>query len=102
MRLIQSQPHHWQAVRTLCLMLPVIFLLQVASAEEMTPLTLSDAEQLALGNDPVIAANVARSEALDADAVADAQLPDPKFRTGLYNVPLDDFDLLSVGRFEFQ
>ena len=96
MRLIQSQPHHWQAVRTLCLMLPVIFLLQVASAEEMTPLTLSDAEQLALGNDPVIAANVARSEALDADAVADAQLPDPKFRTGLYNVPLDDFDLQRV------
>ena len=96
MRLIQSQPHHWQAVRTLCLMLPVIFLLQVASAEEMTPLTLSDAEQLALGNDPVIAANIARSEALDADAVADAQLPDPKFRTGLYNVPLDDFDLQRV------
>ena len=96
MRLIQSQPHHWQAVRALCLMLPVIFLLQVALAEEMTPLTLSDAEQLALGNDPVIAANVARSEALDADAVADAQLPDPKFRTGLYNVPLDDFDLQRV------
>ncbi len=59
-------------------------------------LTLAEAERLALQQDPQIAAARATAEALDADAVADGQLPDPKLRTGLYNVPLDDFDLRSV------
>jgi outer membrane protein TolC len=56
-------------------------------------LTLPAAEQLALDNDPVVAASESRAAAFDADAVADRELPDPTFRTGLYNVPLDDFDL---------
>ncbi|HDK38118.1 MAG TPA: TolC family protein [Thiolapillus brandeum] len=67
--------------------------LQAIGAETTVPLALSDAERIALENDPLVRARMARSEALDADAVADGQLPDPKFRTGLYNVPLDDFDL---------
>lgn len=56
-------------------------------------LGLSEAERMALENDPVVNASIARSEALDADAIADGQLPDPKLRTGLYNLPLDDFDI---------
>ena len=56
-------------------------------------LTLSDAESEALKTDPVAAAASSRAEALDLQAVADGQLPDPKLRTGLYNLPSDDFDL---------
>jgi outer membrane protein TolC len=56
-------------------------------------LSLADAERTALENDPGIRAGEVRSEAMEADAIADGQLPDPRFRTGLYNAPLDDLDL---------
>lgn len=66
-------------------------LLNAASATPM--LSLAQAERMALEQDPAIAAARSRSLALENEAVADAQLPDPKLRTGLYNLPLDDFDL---------
>ncbi len=56
-------------------------------------LNLSEAERLALETDPVIEATEARAESLREDAVADGQLPDPKLRIGLYNLPLDSFDI---------
>ncbi|WP_456444743.1 TolC family protein [Thiolapillus sp.] len=65
----------------------------VAPMAEAGVLRLDDAERIALEKDPVVQAGLARSDALEAEAVADGQLPDPKFRTGLYNAPLDDFDL---------
>ncbi len=70
-----------------------MFIAQTAMAGEGMLLDLPASEQIALQNDPLLQAGLARSEALDADAVADGQLPDPKLRTGLYNLPLDDFDL---------
>ncbi len=69
-----------------------ILLLAVLPAHSAL-LSLSEAEQRALEKDPVVGATEIRAEALEEDAVADAQLPDPKLRTGLYNVPLDDFDI---------
>jgi len=70
----------------------LIFTAQTIAADE--PLIgLEEAEQIALQNDPVVKAGIARAEALAEDAVADAQLPDPRLRTGLYNLPLDDFDI---------
>lgn len=86
-------PQYRHTLRRLYLGLPFIFCLQVLAATEQSALTLPDAEQRALANDPIITASLSRAEALDADAVADAQLPDPQFRTGLYNVPLDNLDL---------
>ena len=56
-------------------------------------LSLTEAERLALAADPTIEATEARAEALREDAVADGQLPDPKMRIGLYNLPLDSFDI---------
>ncbi len=56
-------------------------------------LSLTEAERLALEADPVIQATEARAESLREDAVADGQLPDPKLRIGLYNLPLDSFDI---------
>ena len=56
-------------------------------------LTLTEAEQIAVADDPAIGALQARSQALREDAVADGQLPDPKLKTGIYNLPVDDFDI---------
>lgn len=56
-------------------------------------LAIEESVRLALVDDPVIAARRARAEALGETAIADGQLPDPKLRTGFYNVPLDSFDL---------
>ena len=77
------------------ILVPTILSLWTAllPADVQEHLSLREAERLALDNDPLIRARQARSQALMADAVADGQLPDPKFRTGLYNAPLDDFDL---------
>ncbi len=65
----------------------------LARADSAPVLSLSRAEAMALQQDPAVAASLARAEALEADSVAAGQLPDPKFRTGLYNLPLDDFDI---------
>lgn len=55
-------------------------------------LTLSDAEQIAINNDPLVAKFQAEASALMEQAVAVAQLPDPKLRIGTMNVPFS-FDV---------
>jgi len=72
---------------------PVLFALLLAAGNCHADLDIDESVRLALLDDPVIAASQARSQALSDAAVADGQLPDPKLRTGLYNVPLDNFDL---------
>ncbi len=81
---------HGYVVPMFCLAL--YFTAQTVSAGDPV-LGLAETERIALENDPAVNASIARSEALEADAIADGQLPDPKLRTGLYNVPLDDFDI---------
>ena len=56
-------------------------------------LDITEAVSLALTDDPVVAASQARTQALRDSAVADGQLPDPKLKTGIYNLPVDDFDV---------
>ncbi len=75
----------------LTLLLP--FTLLLVASHSHADLDIDESVRLALLDDPVIAASRARSQALGDAAVADGQLPDPKLKTGLYNVPLDDFDL---------
>ena len=55
-------------------------------------LTLIEAENIALNNDPLMESHKAVARAWNNDAVADNQLPDPKLRFGMYNMPLDSFD----------
>jgi outer membrane protein TolC len=69
----------------------VLLLLQAPGA--FAGLTLGDAEQLALETDPAVVAARARALALQEQAVADGQLPDPKLLVGVWNVPLDDFSM---------
>jgi outer membrane protein TolC len=64
-----------------------------ATATAQSTLTLTGVEQLALADDPAIGALQARALAMHDAAVADGQLPDPKLKTGVYNLPLDDFDI---------
>jgi outer membrane protein TolC len=61
-----------------------------ASDDASNPLTLNEAEQLALSNDPLIARFDALSTALKEQSVADAQLPDPQLSVGLDDAPIND------------
>lgn len=71
----------------------VLPLLLVFAANVYAELDINEAIRLALVDDPAVAAARARASALGDEAVADGQLPDPQLRTGLYNLPLDDFDI---------
>lgn len=59
--------------------------------------TLDQAVQRAVQNDPVLAQINAMVEALEAQAVADAQLPDPKATLAFQNFPVDDFNRIREG-----
>ena len=56
-------------------------------------LTLAEAESMALNNDPLMESHKAVARAWNNDAVADNQLPDPKLRFGMYNLPLDSLSI---------
>lgn len=60
-----------------------------AQAQQWLPLTLTEAEDLALDQEPGQAAFFARAEALEEQSIAAGQLPDPKLRMGIANLPLE-------------
>ncbi len=64
-------------------------LLAPAAAQQHLPLTLQEAEALALDGEPGQAALMATADALAEEAVAAGQLPDPTLRLGLANFPLE-------------
>jgi outer membrane protein TolC len=57
------------------------------------PLTLERVQQLALVSQPSLAAIEANTRALRESAVAEGQLPDPRLKLGVLNVPEDSFAL---------
>ncbi len=78
--------------RSIRVLLPLVFLLGLASAEAGAVLSLRQAEQLAVSEDPGIQRLKARAQALSENAIADSQLPDPKLKLGAVNVPVDTFN----------
>jgi outer membrane protein TolC len=58
-------------------------------------LEMGEAIRIALDNDPASAAGRAIARAYSETAIADGQLPDPKLKTALANLPVDDFDINS-------
>ncbi len=67
-----------------------LLLCPVAPAQESgskAPLSLGEAEQLALRNDPVAQQRKAQAQAFYERAVAEGQLPDPQLSLGLGDVP---------------
>ena len=70
-----------------------LLLLLTLSASARADLDINTAVRLALADDPLIAASKARSQAFRDNAIADGQLPDPKLKTGIYNLPTDNFHI---------
>ena len=64
-------------------------LVVAAHAQTNLPLTLAEAERLALDNEPGQAAMLARADAFEERAVAAGQLPEPMLRVGLNNYPIE-------------
>ena len=60
-----------------------------AHAQSDLPLTLAEAEDLALAAEPGQLAMEARAAALDERAIVAGELPDPMLRVGLNNFPLE-------------
>ncbi len=65
--------------------------IQPAQAEQR--LSLQQAESIALQSDPLVNSQLATANALENESTAAGTLPDPKFRLGMFNVPLDTFEL---------
>lgn len=56
-------------------------------------LSLQQAEQIALQQDPLVASLEADAKALQQTSIASDTLPDPQLRLGLFNLPTDSLDL---------
>lgn len=65
------------------------------------PLTLEEAAQLALANQPLLAGQQAAINAAEKNAVAVEQLPDPKLKVGLNDLPVTGSEAFSVRRDSF-
>ena len=59
-----------------------------AIAQDAMPLTLQEAESLALSDEPGQNSYLSHAEALREESVAGGQLPDPTMRIGLANFPI--------------
>jgi len=71
-------------------------------AQHNIPLTLAEAENLALDQEPGRAALLARASAFDDHAVAAGQLPDPTMRVGLANYPISSGGFSTEGMTQAQ
>lgn len=70
----------------------IVLGLLVASASTQA-FDLEQAEQQALAADPGLEALAAEARALNAEAIAAGQLPDPQLTLGVMNLPVPDFSL---------
>jgi outer membrane protein TolC len=73
-----------------------------AQAQQRVPLTLAEAEDLALSDEPGYAALLARAEALTEQAVVAGELPDATMRIGLLNYPINSGGFATEGMTQAQ
>lgn len=78
--------------RTLALA-PLLLALAGAGPANAAPLTLAEAERLAVERDAVLRQLALESQSMRERAVAEGQLGDPTLRFGAVNVPVDSFSL---------
>ena len=71
-------------------------------AQQHTPLTLAEAEDLALEQEPGYEALLQRSQALAEQAIAAGQLPDPSLRVGVANYPIQSGSFSTEGMTQAQ
>lgn len=88
-----------RGIRVLCLTVLANALIVGAPiyAQQPLPLTLAEAEDLALDQEPGRASFEARAEALKEQSVAAGQLPDPTLRMGLANFPIQSGGFTTEG-----
>jgi outer membrane protein TolC len=93
---------------TFCGRLPAIMLAvgmllsSWAVAQQRIPLTLAEAERLALEAEPGLAALHERAAALGEQSIAAGQLPDPQLRVGLLNYPINSGGFSTEGMTQAQ
>jgi len=87
-------PSTFTAVALLCSL--------AVQAQHNIPLTLAEAEDLALSQEPGHAALLAHAAALEEQSVAAAQLPDPTMRVGLANYPISSGSFSTEGMTQAQ
>lgn len=80
----------------------VLVLPPVAGAQHNVPLTLAEAQDLALDQEPGHEALLQRSRALAEQAVAAGQLPDPMLRVGIANFPIQSGGFSTEGMTQAQ
>ena len=68
-----------------------------AAAQHRTPLTLVEAEDLALAEEPGRMALEAQATALEERAIVAGALPDPMLRVGLNNYPIESGNFTTEG-----
>ena len=73
-----------------------------AEAQQRVPLTLAEAEDLAVADEPGSAAIRARADAYQEQAVAAGQLPDPVLRVGVANFPIESGGFSTEGMTQAQ
>lgn len=75
---------------------------RAAVAQELTPLTLQEAEELALYDEPGQNSYLARAAGLREESVAVGQLPDPTMRVGIANFPIQSGGFSTEGMTQAQ
>jgi outer membrane protein TolC len=90
---------HWHAAHIVCVALLIAGLIATlpVQAQGRAPLTLMEAEDRALEQEPGQAVFRARAEALEEQAVAAGQLPDPTLSVGLANFPIESGGFTTEG-----
>ncbi len=78
-------------------LLPLLVVAFTAQAQHNIPLTLAEAEKLALAAEPGQQALQARSAALEERAVIAGELPDPMLRVGINNFPIQSGSFSTEG-----
>ena len=75
---------------------------RIAFAEQVLPLTLREAEELALYDEPGQNSYLSHAEALRDESVSGGQLPDPTMRIGLVNFPIQSGGFTTEGMTQAQ
>ena len=83
-------------------LLPLLVVALTAQAQHNIPLTLAEAEKLALDQEPGYAAMLAQASALEDRAMAAGQLPDPTLRAALANYPISSGGFSTEGMTQAQ
>ena len=85
-----------------CVLIVGALLVHDAEAQHRVPLTLAEAEDLALAEEPGLLALRARADAYEDQAIAAGQLPDPVLRVGLANFPIESGGFSTEGMTQAQ